>query len=133
MCASIRLHGDCHIGNILWNDQGPRIVDLDDCLMGPAIQDLWMLTSGNTKEERYTQLNNMLFGYEEFYEFNYREVHLIEALRALRMLHYSAWLAKRWEDPAFPLHFPWFNTSQYWQEQVQYLHDQYDLMCMQSL
>lgn len=124
----IRLHGDCHIGNILWNDAGPQIVDLDDCLMGPAIQDLWMLISGNTKEERSAQLNNILYGYEEFYDFNYREVHLIEALRALRMLHYSAWLARRWEDPAFPRNFPWFNTSQYWQEQIQHLHDQCDLM-----
>jgi Ser/Thr protein kinase RdoA (MazF antagonist) len=124
----IRLHGDCHIGNILWRDPLPYIVDLDDCLMGPAIQDIWMLLSGNQPEENRTQLNAILNGYEDFYEFDYRELHLIEALRTLRMLHYSAWLAKRWHDPAFPLNFPWFSTIRYWQEQLQQLHDQHTLL-----
>ncbi|TAK73478.1 MAG: serine/threonine protein kinase [Gammaproteobacteria bacterium] len=120
----IRLHGDCHAGNVLWNQTGPQIVDLDDCLMGPAIQDLWMLISGGTEEERHAQLDHILHGYLEFHDFNPRERHLIEALRTLRMIHYAAWLAKRWEDPAFPLHFPWFNTPRYWQEQLETFKDQ---------
>jgi Ser/Thr protein kinase RdoA (MazF antagonist) len=120
----IRLHGDCHVGNILWNDSGPRIVDLDDCLMGPAIQDIWMLLSGNTEDEINLQLNKILKGYREFCDFNFREVHLIEALRTLRMIHYSAWLARRWNDPTFPLNFPWFNTMHYWQEQLRHLDEQ---------
>lgn len=111
----IRLHGDCHAGNVLWNDAGPQIVDLDDCLMGPAIQDMWMLLSGN-EEQMKIQLNRILDGYCEFHDYNPRELHLIEALRVLRRLQYSAWLAKRWEDPAFPKSFPWFNTAQYWEE-----------------
>lgn len=120
----IRLHGDCHAGNLLWNTQGPRIVDLDDCIMGPAVQDLWMLMAGGTQAETEAQLDHLLRGYTEFCEFNFRELQLIEALRALRMLHYSAWLAKRWQDPAFPLNFPWFNTLRYWQEQQQNLAEQ---------
>lgn len=124
---SIRLHGDMHVGNVLWNDAGPHIVDLDDCMMGPAIQDIWMLLSGDQAQVQL-QLEYILSGYREFHDFNMRELQLIEALRALRMLHYSAWLAKRWEDPAFPLSFPWFNTSQYWQEQLQNLQDQSDLL-----
>ncbi|HSW93040.1 MAG TPA: serine/threonine protein kinase [Gammaproteobacteria bacterium] len=119
----IRLHGDCHAGNVLWRDSGPHIVDLDDCMMGPAIQDLWMLLSGNEMQMQ-AQLERILWGYCEFHDFNYRELHLIEALRTLRMLHYSAWLAKRWEDPAFPLNFPWFNTAHYWQEQLNNLNEQ---------
>lgn len=124
----IRLHGDCHIGNILWREPTPYIVDLDDCLMGPAVQDIWMLLSGNNKHEYQAQLQAILYGYEDFYEFDYRELHLIEALRTLRMLHYSAWLAKRWHDPAFPINFPWFNTIRYWQEQLQQLHEQHALL-----
>ena len=124
----IRLHGDCHAGNILWNDAGPNIVDLDDCLMGPAIQDIWMLISGGTNNEINLQLEHILRGYREFYDFNYRELKLIEALRALRMIHYSAWLAKRWEDPAFPLNFPWFNTINYWKEQLNDLNEQLNLI-----
>lgn len=120
----IRLHGDCHAGNVLWNDGGPRIVDLDDCLMGPAVQDLWMLLTGNTEQEMRVQLQAILQGYQEFHDFNFRELSLIEALRALRMINYSAWLAKRWEDPAFPLNFPWFNTPRYWQEQLHNLQEQ---------
>jgi Ser/Thr protein kinase RdoA (MazF antagonist) len=125
--TNIRLHGDCHAGNILWNDTGPQIVDLDDCLMGPAIQDFWMLLSGDA-EQMSIQLNRMLDGYCEFHDYNPREIHLIEALRALRLLRYSAWLAERWDDPAFPLNFPWFNTGHYWQEQLQNLSEQVTLL-----
>ena len=123
----IRLHGDCHAGNVLWSDAGPHIVDLDDCLMGPAIQDIWMLLSGS-KEQVKIQLDRILDGYCEFYDYNPRELHLVEALRTLRMIHYTGWLAKRWEDPAFPLNFPWFNTPRYWQDQLQHLHEQLVLL-----
>jgi Ser/Thr protein kinase RdoA (MazF antagonist) len=123
----IRLHGDCHAGNVLWSESGPHIVDLDDCLMGPAIQDIWMLLSGD-QEQMDTQLAKILRGYHEFHEFNPRERHLIEALRTLRMLHYSGWLAKRWADPAFPLSFPWFNTPVYWQNQLSHLNEQIELL-----
>lgn len=123
----LRLHGDCHAGNVLWSDNGPRIVDLDDCLMGPAIQDLWMLTSGDSRHVK-EQMDRILDGYEEFYEFDYRELRLIESLRTLRMIHYAGWLAKRWEDPAFPLNFPWFNTPRYWQEQLDHLNEQAELL-----
>ncbi len=123
----IRLHGDCHAGNILWNPNGPQLVDLDDCLMGPAIQDIWMLLSGNAHDVNL-QIRCILDGYHEFYDFNYRELKLIEALRTLRMIHYAGWLAKRWEDPAFPQNFPWFNTSRYWEDQLTHLHEQTCLM-----
>lgn len=126
--ANLRLHGDCHVGNVLWSDQGPRIVDLDDCLSGPAVQDIWMLLSGHHADEVALQLDHILRGYSEFYDFDYRQLHLIEALRALRMIRYSAWLAVRWEDPAFPLNFPWFNTFHYWKEQVGDLRDQVMLL-----
>ncbi len=124
----IRLHGDCHAGNVLWNDTGPQIVDLDDCLMGPAIQDIWMLLSGTTESEIKDQLHFILEGYEEFHDFNYAEFRLVETLRTLRMIHYSAWLAKRWEDPTFPLNFPWFNTGRYWDQQLQDLREQLALI-----
>lgn len=123
----IRLHGDCHAGNVLWNDAGPHIVDLDDCLMGPAVQDIWMLLSGDSDYVQY-QLEQILEGYREFHDFNSREIVLIEALRTLRILHYSAWLAKRWDDPAFPLNFPWFNTTNYWTQQLQNINEQIFLM-----
>ena len=96
--------------------------------MGPAIQDIWMLITGNTKQEVQLQLDRILRGYQEFYDFNFRELQLIEALRSLRMIHYSAWLAKRWEDPTFPLNFPWFNTVNYWQEQLRNLAEQLSLL-----
>lgn len=121
---SIRLHGDCHPGNILWTDSGPHFVDFDDCINGPAIQDLWMLLSGSWAE-MMEQLGIILEGYEEFHTFNFRETRLIEPLRTLRILNYSAWLAKRWSDPAFPMNFPWFNTLKYWQEQMEILREQY--------
>lgn len=124
----IRIHGDCHIGNVLWDENRPYIIDLDDCLMGPAIQDMWMLLSGGTFKESQTQLTYLLQGYQEFYDFNWGEVYLIESLRALRMIQYAAWLAKRWIDPAFPLNFPWFNTTHYWQELIEGLRKQIDLI-----
>lgn len=118
-----RLHGDCHRGNVLWTDEGPHFVDLDDCLMGPAIQDLWMLLSGS-RAEMAQQLSDLLEGYTQFVEFDFREVGLIESLRTLRMIHYSAWLARRWSDPAFPAAFPWFIEPRYWEEQVLALREQ---------
>lgn len=120
---SIRLHGDCHRSNVLWTDDGPHFVDLDDCCNGPAIQDLWMLLSGE-RQEMTEQLCDLLEGYEEFATLDLNELHLIEALRSLRMMHYAAWLAKRWGDSAFPLAFPWFNTTQYWEQHVLELREQ---------
>jgi Ser/Thr protein kinase RdoA (MazF antagonist) len=119
----IRLHGDCHPGNILWTPDGPHFVDLDDSRMGPAVQDLWMLLSGD-REEMTVQLADLLEGYNEFANFDPRELWLIEALRSLRMIHYAAWLARRWNDPAFPLAFPWFNTTRYWEDHVLSLREQ---------
>ena len=118
----IPIHGDCHIGNILWRD-GPMLVDLDDCLMGPAIQDLWMLLSGEPMEQRY-KLELLLEDYQQFCDFDFSQLQLIESLRSMRMVHYMAWLARRWSDPAFPLHFPWFNTDAYWQQQLVVLQNQ---------
>jgi Ser/Thr protein kinase RdoA (MazF antagonist) len=123
----LRLHGDCHPGNLLWTDQGPHFVDFDDSRMGPAIQDLWMLLSGD-RAEMSRQLSDVLAGYESFFEFDQRELYLLEALRTLRLLHYSAWLAMRWEDPAFPMAFPWFNAVRYWQDRILELREQVALM-----
>ena len=120
---NIRLHGDCHAGNILWTDGGPHFVDLDDCRSGPAVQDLWMLLSGDA-QAMGVQLSQVVGGYREFCNFNPAEVLLIEALRTLRMIHYSGWLATRWADPAFPANFPWFNTQRYWQDQILALREQ---------
>jgi Ser/Thr protein kinase RdoA (MazF antagonist) len=125
--ACIRLHGDCHAGNVLWTDAGPHFVDFDDCRMGPAVQDLWMLLSGE-RAEMTRQLGDVLAGYEDFREFDASELHLVEALRTLRLLHYSAWLARRWDDPAFPAAFPWFNTQRYWQDRILELREQVALM-----
>jgi Ser/Thr protein kinase RdoA (MazF antagonist) len=119
----IRAHGDCHAGNILWRDGAPHFVDFDDARMAPAIQDLWMMLSGE-RARQLEQLAQLVKGYDEFYEFHPGELRLIEALRALRMLHYSAWLASRWEDPTFPITFPWFNTVRYWGEHVLQLREQ---------
>jgi len=119
----LRLHGDCHRSNVLWTDDGPHFVDLDDCCNGPAIQDLWMLLSGE-RAEMTEQMCDLLEGYEEFSDFDPKQLHLIEALRTLRMMHYAAWLAKRWKDPAFPLAFPWFNSTQYWEQHVLELREQ---------
>jgi len=123
----IRLHGDCHPGNILWTDAGPHFVDFDDARMGPAVQDIWMLLSGE-RSQQTAQVDEILAGYEEFMEFNPRELHLIEPLRTLRMIHYSAWLARRWSDPTFPLHFPWFGGPRYWEEQILALREQFAAM-----
>jgi Ser/Thr protein kinase RdoA (MazF antagonist) len=144
----IRLHGDCHIGNVLWTEGasslgaaaggagnldaastpgGPHFVDFDDARNGPAVQDLWMLFPSD-KIERKPLVDAVLRGYEDFCEFDDRELHLIEALRTLRLLHYSAWLARRWDDPAFPAAFPWFNTQRYWEERLQELREQIALM-----
>ncbi len=141
--ALLRLHGDCHSGNVLWIEDrdgrgngeaaaslqgaGPHFVDFDDARTGPAIQDLWMLLSGD-RETMRAQFNHVLRGYEDFAEFDDRERHLVEALRTLRLIHYSAWIARRWDDPAFPAAFPWFNTQRYWQDRILELREQVALM-----
>lgn len=124
---TLRLHGDCHVGNVLWTDNGPHFVDFDDSRMGPAIQDLWMLLSGE-RAEQTRQLTALLAGYEDFYDFNPRELLLIEALRTLRLIHYSAWIARRWDDAAFPAAFPWFDSPRYWQDKILELREQIALM-----
>lgn len=119
----LRIHGDCHPGNVLWNEETPQFVDFDDTLTGPAIQDLWMMLSGD-RNQRQAQLLEIVDGYNEFHDFPTRELVLIETLRTFRLMHYSAWLARRWEDPAFPLSFPWFNTPRYWSEHILELREQ---------
>lgn len=121
--SALRLHGDCHASNILWTDAGPHFVDFDDSRMGPAIQDLWMLLSGE-RSDQVRQLADILAGYEDFHPFNSRELYLIEALRTLRLIHYSAWLARRWHDPAFPAAFSWFGTAHYWEQRILELREQ---------
>jgi Ser/Thr protein kinase RdoA (MazF antagonist) len=121
--ARFRIHGDCHRGNVLWTDGGPHFVDLDDCMTGPAIQDLWMLLAGSMSEMRL-QMADILEGYDQFASFDRSELRLIEPLRALRMIHYAAWLARRWHDPAFPRAFPWFAAPRYWEEHVTQLQEQ---------
>ncbi|MDQ7010809.1 MAG: serine/threonine protein kinase [Mariprofundaceae bacterium] len=124
---TIRLHGDCHSGNILWSDDGPHIVDFDDARMGPAVQDLWMFISGN-RQHMQARLADLLEGYSRFHDFDVRELNLIEALRTLRMMHYAAWLARRWDDPAFKRAFPWFNTQNYWEDHILSLKEQASAM-----
>ena len=121
--TAIRLHGDCHPGNLLYRDEAFHMVDLDDCRMGPAMQDLWMMLAGE-RQERLGQLSELMEGYQEFHDFDRRELALIEGLRSLRLLHYSAWLARRWDDPAFPMSFPWFANERYWGDQVLALREQ---------
>ncbi|HET9762484.1 MAG TPA: serine/threonine protein kinase [Casimicrobiaceae bacterium] len=125
--ARLRLHGDCHAGNVLWIAEGPQagphFVDFDDSRNGPAVHDLWMLLSGDQREMS-AQLGDVLAGYEDFREFDRRELLLVEALRTLRLIHYAAWLARRWDDPAFPAAFPWFNTQRYWQDRILELREQ---------
>ncbi len=113
----ISLHGDCHPGNVLWRNDSPHFVDFDDAMTGPAIQDLWMLLSGD-RINKQQQLSEIIEGYDMFHSFDVRELKLVESLRAMRVLNYSAWLAKRWDDPAFPKSFPWFNTPRYWSEHI---------------
>jgi Ser/Thr protein kinase RdoA (MazF antagonist) len=113
----ISLHGDCHRGNVLWRDDCPHFVDFDDAISGPAIQDLWMMLSGDTGQQQ-RQLLEIIEGYEMFCDFDQAELKLIEPLRAMRVLHFNAWLARRWDDPAFPLAFPWFNSPRYWSEYI---------------
>ncbi len=119
----IRTHGDCHAGNILWRDNAPHFVDFDDARMAPAVQDLWMMLSGD-RPRQLSQLDALMSGYLEFCDFDPRELRLIESLRTLRMLHYSAWLARRWQDPVFPHTFFWFNTTRYWGEHILELREQ---------
>ena len=125
--GALRLHGDCHGGNVLWigegRDAGPHFVDFDDSRTGPTVHDLWMLISGD-RREMTAQLADIVDGYEQFREFDRRELVLIEALRTLRLIHYAAWLARRWDDPAFPAAFPWFNTQRYWQDRILELREQ---------
>ncbi len=120
---TLRIHGDCHPGNVLWQDETPWFVDFDDTLTGPAIQDLWMMLSGD-RNQRQAQLLELVEGYNEFHDFRARELGLVEALRTMRLMHYAAWLARRWQDPAFPLSFPWFNTERYWAEHILELREQ---------
>jgi len=134
---SLRVHGDCHPGNILWTPTdrpggGPHFVDLDDARTGFAVQDLWMLLSGD-RAQRTGQLSGLLDGYEQFRDFDRRELALIEPLRTLRLVHYSAWLARRWQDPIFPINFPWFGSSDYWKGQIQMLQDQCEAMAEEPL
>ena len=119
----IRLHGDCHTGNILWRDDTAHFVDLDDCCNGPAVQDLWMFLSGERREAQL-QLADLVEGYSEFCDFEPRQLRWVEALRTLRLVHYAAWLARRWEDPAFPHSFTWFNTENYWANHILELREQ---------
>jgi len=129
--ATLRAHGDCHGGNVLWTEgketSGPHFVDFDDARTAPAVQDLWMLLSGD-RASMTRQLGALVDGYEDFMELDRRELHLVEALRTLRLVHYSAWLARRWNDPAFPAAFPWFNTQRYWQDRILELKEQIALM-----
>ena len=121
--ATLRLHGDCHASNVLWTADGPHFVDFDDARSGPAVQDLWMLLSGD-RAAATRQLADVLAGYEDFMDFDRRELLLVEALRTLRLVHYAAWIARRWDDPAFPAAFPWFNTQRYWQDRILELREQ---------
>ena len=123
----LRLHGDFHPGNVLWTDAGPHVVDLDDARMGPAVQDLWMFLSGD-RAYRTARLADLLEGYTQFRDFDLRELNLVEALRTLRMMHYAAWLARRWDDPAFPRAFPWFGEPRYWEGHILELREQAALM-----
>lgn len=120
----IRVHGDCHGGNMLWRDEAPNFVDFDDARMAPAVQDIWMLLCGD-RHNQTLQLSEIIDGYSEFHSFDLRELQLVEVLRTLRMLNYSAWLARRWEDPAFPHSFPWFNTERYWSQHILELREQF--------
>ncbi len=118
-----RVHGDCHVGNILWRDDTPHFVDLDDCISGPVVQDIWMFLSGDRNQREY-QLADFIEGYEEFNDFDTRQLSWIEALRTLRIMHHAAWLARRWNDPAFPKAFPWFGQQRFWADHILELREQ---------
>lgn len=128
----LRIHGDCHFGNVLWNEGIPHFVDFDDSITGPAIQDLWMMLSGSRNEQQH-QVSKIIEGYNEFYDFNLSELSLIEGMRTLRLMNYSAWLARRWDDPAFPATFQWFNTERYWSGHILELREQFALLDEPSL
>ena len=119
----IRVHGDCHVGNILWRDDTAHFVDFDDCCSAPAVQDLWMFLNGE-RHDRQLQLSELIEGYSEFCDFDPRQIRWVEALRTLRLVHYAAWLARRWEDPAFPRSFTWFNSERYWADHILELREQ---------
>ena len=123
----IRIHGDCHMGNLLWNERGPVLVDLDDCAMGPRVQDLWMMLAGSGSEQQ-RQWSELLEGYSQFADFDFHEVRLIEALRALRMIHHAAWVSHRWLDPAFPRAFPWLGEARYWEGYLRDLVEQIEVI-----
>ena len=133
-CAQnlIRCHGDSHAGNLLWRDDRPHFVDFDDARMAPAVQDIWLLLNGDRNEQEL-QLSEILAGYGEFHDFDVAQLQLIEALRTLRMIHYAAWLGRRWDDPAFPKAFPWFNTARYWGEHILELREQMSALQEPSL
>jgi Ser/Thr protein kinase RdoA (MazF antagonist) len=123
----IRVHGDCHVGNILWRDDTAHFVDLDDCCTAPAVQDLWMFLNGE-RPDRQLQLSELVEGYSEFCDFDPRQIRWVEALRTMRLIHYAGWLARRWEDPAFPRSFTWFNTERYWADHILELREQMSAM-----
>ena len=122
-----RVHGDCHVGNILWRDDTPHFVDLDDCISGPVVQDIWMFLNGD-RNQRELQLAEFVEGYEEFKDFDVRQLTWIEALRTLRIMHHAAWLARRWSDPAFPKAFPWFGQQRFWADHILELREQLSSM-----
>ena len=123
MQTSGRIHGDCHMGNLLWRGSTPHFVDFDDCVNGPPVQDLWMLLAGS-RDEPQGQLNLILEAYEAFHHFDPSSLRLVEPLRTLRIMHHAAWLARRWHDPAFPRAFPWFDSPRYWSDHVLSLREQ---------
>lgn len=124
MEAAIRVHGDCHIGNILGNGDSFTLVDFDDCCMAPAIQDLWMMLIGQDDQELQMQLSELIEGYEEHCAFERRQLEWIEPLRTLRLMRHSAWLVARWQDPAFPRAFPWVIGEEYWDQHIRILEQQ---------
>jgi len=124
---NLRIHGDCHLGNVLWRDPLPHFVDFDDTLMGPAIQDMWMLFSGS-EDEQARQIGTISKAYDEFRPFPHNELRFVEGLRTMRMIHHAAWIARRWHDPAFPQAFPWFDSPKYWSDQVLSLREQLALL-----
>ena len=122
-----RIHGDCHLGNLLWRNDTPHFVDFDDCVNGPAIQDLWMLLSGERSDQE-RQLSEIMEAYTAFADFDFSSLRLVEPLRTLRMMHHAAWIGRRWHDPAFPRAFPWYNTDKYWSEHILNLREQLALL-----